>query len=65
VEAEAKIRRLSEVELDLLNKLESEGYRLERLHARIAELEAALKEILVHPITYMTIAAGALKGGDA
>ena len=32
------------------------------LHARIAELEAALREILVHPITYMTIAAGALKG---
>jgi hypothetical protein len=32
------------------------------LRARIAELEAALREILVHPITYMTIAAGALKG---
>ena len=47
--AEAKVERLEEKNkglrkdnLELVNRLEGEGYRLERLEARIAELEAAL-----------------------
>ena len=61
--------RLKADNLDLINNLEGEGYRLERLQARIAELKAALRpfaeyrfpegEILrtsdrFHPMTYGT-----------
>ena len=35
--------RLKADNLDLINNLEGEGYRLERLQARIAELKAALE----------------------
>jgi len=37
--------RLKADNLDLINNLEGEGYRLERLQARIAELVAALKYV--------------------
>ena len=51
--AEAKVERLEEKNkglrkdnLELVNSLEGEGYRLERLEARVRELEAALRGIL-------------------